>query len=138
MLEEEGDDHGIAPIGNTASSGTPQHWSAVRCGCIEGVLATAILAGQHADVWEAASMLLREHHRSASLLCTKCSMSADSASCMALRCTLLREESGSDSLLVLMLLSQARIFVLGRIPAHVIGVCTGSWHPAGSSHCSAL
>ena len=80
MLEEEGEDHGIAPMGQAASFGTPQHWSAVRCGCIEGVLATAILAGQHADVWEAAAMLLREHHRSAPLLCTKCPTSADSAS----------------------------------------------------------
>ena len=30
------------------------------------------------------------------------------------------------------------MFVLGCIPAHVLGVCTGSWRPAGSSHCSAL
>ena len=35
-------------------SGVPRHWGSVRCGCIEGVLATAILAGQHPDVWDAA------------------------------------------------------------------------------------
>lgn len=74
MLEEEGEERSFAPAGQAAANltqahaGAPQHWSAVRCGCIEGVLATAILAGQHADVWEAASMLLREHYRcSASL-----------------------------------------------------------------------
>ena len=32
-----------------------------RCGCAEGVLATAILAARHADVWDAAALLLREH-----------------------------------------------------------------------------
>lgn len=41
----------------------PSHWGVVRCGCVEGVLATAILAGQHADVWDAAALLLREHCR---------------------------------------------------------------------------
>ena len=64
LLEEAGEEHSAAPLGLAASSAPSQHWSAVRCGCIEGVLATAILAGQHADVWEAASMLLREHYRS--------------------------------------------------------------------------
>ena len=49
-------------------SGVPRHWGSVRCGCIEGVLGTAILAGQHADVWDAAAMLLRDHHRWAFLL----------------------------------------------------------------------
>ena len=44
-------------------SGVPRHWGSVRCGCIEGVLATAILAGQHPDVWDAAGLLLREHHK---------------------------------------------------------------------------
>ncbi|KAK9837091.1 hypothetical protein WJX81_002340 [Elliptochloris bilobata] len=44
-------------------AGVPSHWSVVRCGCVEGVLATAILAGQHADVWDAAALLLREHSR---------------------------------------------------------------------------
>lgn len=63
MLEEDAGEQGIAPAVPAVPVGTPQHWSAVRCGCIEGVLATAILAGQHADVWEAASMLLREHYR---------------------------------------------------------------------------
>jgi len=41
----------------------PSHWGIVRCGGVEGVLATAILAGQHADVWDAAALLLREHCR---------------------------------------------------------------------------
>ena len=41
--------------------GVPQHWAVVRCGCAEGVLATAILAARHADVWDAAALLLREH-----------------------------------------------------------------------------
>lgn len=44
-------------------SGVPRHWGSVRCGCIEGVLATAILAGQHPDVWDAAGLLLREHNK---------------------------------------------------------------------------
>lgn len=43
--------------------GVPQHWSSVRCACIEGVLSTAILASKHADVWDAAALLLREHWR---------------------------------------------------------------------------
>ena len=64
LLEEAGEEHSGAPLGLAAPAGPSQHWSAVRCGCIEGVLATAILAGQHANVWEAASMLLREHYRS--------------------------------------------------------------------------
>ena len=42
-------------------SGVPQHWGSVRCACIEAVLNTAILASQHADVWDAAALLLREH-----------------------------------------------------------------------------
>ena len=33
-----------------------------HCGAVSGVLATAIVAQQHADVWDAAAMLLREHH----------------------------------------------------------------------------
>ncbi|KAK9846875.1 hypothetical protein WJX84_009549 [Apatococcus fuscideae] len=41
--------------------GVPRHWAAVRCGCIESVLNTAILAAQHSDVWDAAALLLREH-----------------------------------------------------------------------------
>ena len=45
-------------------TGVPQHWSSVRCACIEGVLSTAILASRHSDVWEAAALLLREHWRS--------------------------------------------------------------------------
>ena len=44
-------------------SGVPRHWGSVRCGCIEGVLAIAILAGQHPVVWDAAGMLLREHFK---------------------------------------------------------------------------
>ena len=44
-------------------SGVPRHWGSVRCGCVEGVLATAILAGQHPDVWDAAALLLREHFK---------------------------------------------------------------------------
>ena len=44
--------------------GVPQHWSSVRCACIEAVLSTAILAQRHADVWDAAALLLREHWRS--------------------------------------------------------------------------
>ena len=67
MLEEEGDTQGIAPMGRLNSSACPQYWSSVRCGCIEGILATAIFTSQHTDVWEAASMLLREHYRSVSL-----------------------------------------------------------------------
>ena len=43
--------------------GVPRHWAAVRCGCIESVLNTAILAAQHSDVWDAAALLLREHCR---------------------------------------------------------------------------
>lgn len=45
-----------------------------RVSVIPGVLATAILAQQHSDVWDAAAMLLREHagelpsQRQASLL----------------------------------------------------------------------
>ena len=49
------------------AGGVPQHWSSVRCACIEGVLSTAILASRHADVWEAAALLLREHCGYASL-----------------------------------------------------------------------
>ena len=44
-------------------SSVPQHWSSVRAACIEGVLSTAILASRHADVWDAAALLLREHYR---------------------------------------------------------------------------
>ena len=44
--------------------GVPQHWSSVRCACIEAVLSTAILAQRHANVWDAAALLLREHWRS--------------------------------------------------------------------------
>lgn len=62
MAEEDGED-GAQPGERPLLSGVLRHWSVVRCGCIEGVLATAILAGQHADVWDAASMLLREHCR---------------------------------------------------------------------------
>ena len=47
--------------------GVPQHWSSVRCACIEAVLSTAILAQRHADVWDAAALLLREHWRSEQL-----------------------------------------------------------------------
>ncbi len=67
MLEEEGDTQGIAPMSRLTSIASPQYWSSVRCGCIEGILATAIYTSQHTDVWEAASMLLREHYRSVAL-----------------------------------------------------------------------
>lgn len=67
MLEEDGDTQGIALLGRSASIASPQYWSSARCGCIEGVLATAIFTGQHTDVWEAASMLLREHYRSVAI-----------------------------------------------------------------------
>ena len=53
-------------------AGVPAHWSIVRCGCVEGALATAILAGQHADVWDAAALLLREHSRCCPLLAHRC------------------------------------------------------------------
>ena len=33
----------------------------VRAGCLEAVLGLAIYAKQHADVWDAAAALLREH-----------------------------------------------------------------------------
>ena len=64
MLEEDGETQSIAPVGRSSSIASPQYWSSVRCGCIEGILATAIYTNQHSDVWEAASMLLREHYRS--------------------------------------------------------------------------
>ena len=62
MADEDGDED-LLPARRPLSAGVLHHWSVVRCGCIEGVLATAILAGQHADVWDAASLLLREHCR---------------------------------------------------------------------------
>ncbi len=62
MADEDGDEE-LLPARRPLSAGVLHHWSVVRCGCIEGVLATAILAGQHADVWDAASLLLREHCR---------------------------------------------------------------------------
>jgi hypothetical protein len=65
LSEEDGGDEGGQPPQWPLSAGVLRHWSVVRCGCVEGVLATAILAGQHADVWDAASMLLREHCRRA-------------------------------------------------------------------------
>lgn len=46
----------------------------IRAGCLEAVLGLAIYAKQHADVWDAAAALLREHpnelsaHRQQSLL----------------------------------------------------------------------
>lgn len=46
----------------------------VRAGCLEAVLGLAIYAKQHADVWDAAAALLRDHatdlsaHRMQSLL----------------------------------------------------------------------
>jgi hypothetical protein len=65
MAEDDGDelDELLPPSRRPLSAGVLRHWSVVRCGCIEGVLATAILAGQHADVWDAASLLLRDHCR---------------------------------------------------------------------------
>ena len=39
-------------------AGRPSRRRGARCA---GVLATAILAQQHSDVWDAAAMLLREH-----------------------------------------------------------------------------
>ena len=62
-LMQETDDTKGWQKGGPVPSGVPRHWGAVRCGCIEGVLATAILAGQHADVWDAAGLLLREHYK---------------------------------------------------------------------------
>ena len=65
MADEDGEDGEdlLLPQRKPLSAGVLRHWSVVRCGCIEGVLATAILAGQHADVWDAASLLLRDHCR---------------------------------------------------------------------------
>jgi hypothetical protein len=46
----------------------------VRAGCLEAVLGLAIYSKQHADVWDSAAALLREHtgelsaHRMQSLL----------------------------------------------------------------------
>ncbi|BDA44212.1 probable trafficking protein particle complex subunit 9 at N-terminal half [Coccomyxa sp. Obi] len=62
LYDEDGEEE-LLPARRPLSAGLLHHWSVVRCGCIEGVLATAILAGQHADVWDAASLLLREHCR---------------------------------------------------------------------------
>ena len=62
MAEEDREDE-AQPAQRPLSAGVLRHWGVVRCGCVEGVLATAILAGQHADVWDAASMLLRDHCR---------------------------------------------------------------------------
>ena len=62
LYDEDGEED-LLPARRPLSAGVLHHWSVVRCGCIEGVLATAILAGQHADVWDAASLLLREHCR---------------------------------------------------------------------------
>ena len=79
MAEDDGEESEGHPGMRPLSAGVLRHWSVVRCGCIEGVLATAILANQHADVWDAASMLLREHCRSALLpsgLREPCSCSA--------------------------------------------------------------
>ncbi len=60
----EGDEEsGLMSKAKPLGGGVPQHWSSVRCACIEGVLSTAILASRHADVWEAAALLLREHCR---------------------------------------------------------------------------
>lgn len=60
----EGDDESeLMAKARPLGGGVPQHWSSVRCACIEGVLSTAILASRHADVWEAAALLLREHCR---------------------------------------------------------------------------
>ena len=61
-VQEADDSKGWQKAG-PVQSGVPRHWGSVRCGCIEGVLATAILAGQHADVWDAAGLLLREHYK---------------------------------------------------------------------------
>ena len=54
-------DERVLGVQRALPAGVPSHWGVVRCGCVEGVLATAILAGQHADVWDAAALLLREH-----------------------------------------------------------------------------
>ncbi|KAL0049175.1 hypothetical protein WJX82_008170 [Trebouxia sp. C0006] len=61
-LEQDTENQGWQKAG-PVQSGVPRHWGSVRCGCIEGVLATAILAGQHPDVWDAAGLLLREHYK---------------------------------------------------------------------------
>ncbi|KAL6781628.1 hypothetical protein ACKKBF_B08795 [Auxenochlorella protothecoides x Auxenochlorella symbiontica] len=53
---------------------SPSLWPQVRAGCLEAILGLAIYAKQHAEVWEAAAVLLRDHpaelspHRQQSLL----------------------------------------------------------------------
>lgn len=61
----DADEADLVPSERPLAGGVPQHWSSVRCACIEGVLSTAILASRHADVWDAAALLLREHWRCA-------------------------------------------------------------------------
>ncbi|GAB4823676.1 hypothetical protein N2152v2_010722 [Parachlorella kessleri] len=57
-----------------AGAAVPRSWGAVRAGCLEAVLGLAIYAKAHADVWDCAAALLREHpadlssHRQQSLL----------------------------------------------------------------------
>ena len=57
-----------------SQSAVPRSWPQVLAGCLEAVLGLAIYAKQHADVWDAAAALLREHsselsaHRQQSLL----------------------------------------------------------------------
>lgn len=57
-----------------AQSAVPRSWPQVRAGCLEAVLGLAIYAKHHADVWDAAAALLRDHsgelsgHRMQSLL----------------------------------------------------------------------
>ena len=52
----------------------PACWGAVRAGCLEATLGLAIYAKRHADVWDAAAALLRDHtnqlsnHRMESLM----------------------------------------------------------------------
>lgn len=52
----------------------PACWGAVRAGCLEATLGLAIYAKRHADVWDAAAALLRDHtkelstHRMQSLM----------------------------------------------------------------------
>ena len=47
-----------APLG----AGVPKHWGRVRAACLEAVLSIAMNTNQHADVWDAASRLLSDHH----------------------------------------------------------------------------
>jgi hypothetical protein len=49
--------------GHHADSQKKSPWSLVRAACLESTLGMAILARKHAQVWDAASTLLREHYK---------------------------------------------------------------------------